>query len=146
MWVLNCVKNYSYQCCCCSTLRLGQEGRHFTDNILKCIFLNEMYEFPLKFHWGLFLRVQLTILQRIMSWSRPGDKPLSESLIGRLVTHICVTRPQWVNVKTGKSQALLVNHCAKLTAQLLFLSTDDNSPNILVDEWIQKRVLPIHTC
>ena len=27
----------------------------------------------------------------------PGDKPLSEPMIVRLPTHICVTRPQWVN-------------------------------------------------
>ena len=30
-----------------------------------------------------------------MAWRRPGDKPLSEPLIGSLPTHICVTRPQW---------------------------------------------------
>ena len=27
----------------------------------------------------------------------PGDKPLSEPIMVRLPTHICVTRPQWVN-------------------------------------------------
>ena len=31
-----------------------------------------------------------------MAWCRPGDKPLSESMMVRLLTHICVTRPQWV--------------------------------------------------
>ena len=31
--------------------------------ISKCIYLNENYEFRLKFHWSLFLRVQLTIFQ-----------------------------------------------------------------------------------
>ena len=31
-----------------------------------------------------------------MAWRRPGDKPLSEPMMVRLVTHICVTRPQWV--------------------------------------------------
>ena len=34
----------------------------------------------------------------IMTWRRPGDKPLSEPMIVSLPTHICVTRPQWVNV------------------------------------------------
>ena len=31
-----------------------------------------------------------------MAWSRPGDKPLSEPMMVSLLTHICVTRPQWV--------------------------------------------------
>ena len=33
----------------------------------------------------------------IMAWRRPGDKPLSEPMMVNLLTHICVTRPQWVN-------------------------------------------------
>ena len=31
-----------------------------------------------------------------MVWRRLGDKPLSEPMMARLPTHICVTRPQWV--------------------------------------------------
>ena len=31
-----------------------------------------------------------------MVWRRPGDKLLSESMVVSLLTHICVTRPQWV--------------------------------------------------
>ena len=33
-----------------------------------------------------------------MAWRRPGDKPLSDGLsrMESLLTHICVTRPQWV--------------------------------------------------
>ena len=31
-----------------------------------------------------------------MAWRRPGDKPLSEPMVINLLTHICVTRPQWV--------------------------------------------------
>ena len=61
----------------------------------------KMFEYRLKFHWSLFLRVQLTISQsalvQIMAWRRPGDKPLSGPMMVRLPTHICVTRPQWVN-------------------------------------------------
>ena len=34
-----------------------------------------------------------------MAWRRPGDKSLSEPMMVRLSTHICVTRPQWVNKK-----------------------------------------------
>ena len=31
-----------------------------------------------------------------MAWRRPGDKPLSEQMMVSLLTHICVTRPQWI--------------------------------------------------
>ena len=41
-------------------------------------------------------------LFQIMAWRRPGDKPLSEAMIVSLPTHICVTRPQWVNIADGK--------------------------------------------
>ena len=33
-----------------------------------------------------------------MAWRRAGDKPLSESMMVSLLTHICVTGPQWVKV------------------------------------------------
>ena len=37
-------------------------------------------------------------LVQIMAWGRAGDKPLSEPTMVSLLTHICVTRPQWVKV------------------------------------------------
>ena len=36
-------------------------------------------------------------LVQIMAWRRPGDKSLSEPMVVCSPTHICVTRPQWVN-------------------------------------------------
>ena len=36
-------------------------------------------------------------LVQIMAWRQPGDKPLSEPMMVSLLTHICVTRPQWFN-------------------------------------------------
>ena len=33
-----------------------------------------------------------------MAWRRRDDKPLSESMTIILLTHICVTRPQWVQI------------------------------------------------
>ena len=38
----------------------------------------------------------IPVLVEIMAWRRPGDKPLSEPMMVRLLTHICVTRPQLV--------------------------------------------------
>ena len=45
-------------------------------------------------------------LVQIMAWRRPGDKPLFESMMVRLPTHICVTRPQCV--KTASEQSVSV--------------------------------------
>ena len=39
----------------------------------------------------------ISSLVEIMAWHRPGDKPLSESMMVSLLMHICVTQPQWVN-------------------------------------------------
>ena len=60
----------------------------------------KMLEFRLKFHWSLFLGVQLInnipALVQIMAWRRSGDKPSSEPMAVSLLTQICVTRTQWV--------------------------------------------------
>ena len=34
---------------------------------------------------------------QVMAWRWPGDKPLSELMVVSLLTHIRVTRPQWLN-------------------------------------------------
>ena len=39
-------------------------------------------------------------LIQIMAWRPPGDKPLSEPMMVRLLTHMCVTRPEWVNTSS----------------------------------------------
>ena len=46
-----------------NTLRPRQNGRHFADEILKCISWIKMYELWLIFHWSLFRRVISTIFQ-----------------------------------------------------------------------------------
>ena len=90
------------------TLRPRQNGRHFADNILKCIFLIEniwnSINISLKFvRKG---RINNISLVQIMAWRRAGDKPLSEPTMVSLPTHICVTRPQWV-MQTVQSWGLL---------------------------------------
>ena len=46
-----------------------------------------------------------------MAWCRSGDKPLSEPMMVNLLTHICVTRPQWVNnVTIFQSTELMFIH------------------------------------
>ena len=81
------------------TLRLRENGLHFTDDISKCIFFNEKFwisnYISLKyFPYGLL--DNMAALVQIMAWRRRGDKPLSEPIMVSLPTYICVTRPQWV--------------------------------------------------
>ena len=83
-----------------NTLRPRQNGRHFADDIFKCIFLNENVWTPIKISLKFVPKGPINnipALVQIMAWRRPGDKPLSESMMVSLPTHICVTRPQWVN-------------------------------------------------
>ena len=83
-----------------NTLRPRQNGRHFADDIFKCIFLNENVWILIKFSLNFVTKGPINnipVLVPIMAWHRPGDKPLSEPMMVSLLTHICVTRPQWVN-------------------------------------------------
>ena len=82
------------------TLKPRQNGRHFADDIFKWIFLNENVWIPIKFSVKFVPQGPINnipALVQIMAWCRPGDKPLSGPMMVRLPTHICVTRPQWVN-------------------------------------------------
>ena len=49
-------------------------------------------------------------LVQIVVWHRPGDKPLSEPMMVSLSTHICVTRPQWVENHKAEEVALFETH------------------------------------
>ena len=41
-----------------------------------------------------------------MAWRRPGDEPLTETMLICLLTHIGVTRPQWVNCVCNEGSVL----------------------------------------
>ena len=80
-----------------NTLRPGQNGRHFPDDIFKRIFLNGNVRIFIQFSLKFVPRGQINnipALVQIMAWSRSGDKPLSEPMMVSLLTHSCVTRPQ----------------------------------------------------
>ena len=82
-----------------NTLRQRQNGRHFADDIFKCIFFYENAWISLKISLKFVPKVRINnipALVQIMAWRQPGDKPLSEPMMVSLLTHICVTRPQWV--------------------------------------------------
>ena len=85
-----------------NTLRPRQDGRHFPDDIFKWILLNENVWISINISLKFVPRGPINnipTLVQVMAWRRPGDKPLSEPMMVRLPTHICVTRPQWVNLQ-----------------------------------------------
>ena len=70
-----------------NTLRPRQDGRHYADDILKCIFLNENVWTPIKISLKFVpksLIDNIPALVQIMAWRRPGDKPLSEPMMVNL--------------------------------------------------------------
>ena len=84
-----------------NTLRPRQHGRHFPDDIFRCIFLNENIWIAINISLSFIPKGpidNIPALVQIMAWRRTGDKPLSEPMMVSLLTHICVTRPQWDNI------------------------------------------------
>ena len=90
---------------CTYNTRLTHWGRDKTNAIFQTTFSNrfswmKMYEFFIKISLKFVsngLINDIPALVQIMAWRRLGDKPLSEPMIFSLLTHVCVTRPQWVN-------------------------------------------------
>ena len=87
-----------------NTLRARQIGHHFPEDIFKCIFLNENVWIMIKISLNVVPKGpinNISALVQIIAWRRPGDKPWSEPMMVSLLTHICVIRPEWVNIVSG---------------------------------------------
>ena len=96
-----------------NTLRPKQNRRHIADDIFKCILLNESVWITIKNPLKFVLKGPINnipALVQIRAWRRPGDKPLSEPMLVSLPTHICVTRPHWVNRRLIRYQNHLFSH------------------------------------
>ena len=81
-----------------NTLRPRQIGHPFADDVFKYIFLNENIWISLMISLKFVPNVPINnipALVQIMAWRRSGDKPLSEPIMVSILTHVCVTRPQW---------------------------------------------------
>ena len=103
----------SCNCLSLNTLRPRQNGRLFADDTFKCIFLNQNVWISIKISLNFVPRDPINnipALVQIMAWRRPGDKPLSEPMMVCLLTHICVTRPQWVNGTKLLPEPMLTYH------------------------------------
>ena len=69
--------------------------------MFKCIFLNENAQILIKISLKFVPKCpiyNIAAFVQIMAWRWPGDKPLSEPMMVSLLTHICITWPQWVNL------------------------------------------------
>ena len=102
-----------------NTLMLRQNGHHFSDDIFKCIFLNEKVWILIKISLKFVPKGPINnipALVQIMAWRRSGDKPLSEPVMVSLLTYMCVTLPQWVksiyhNFQSNLLENIIVNPC-----------------------------------
>ena len=91
----------SVQACTILHIEADTKWTPFADDIFKCISLNENVWIPIKISMKFVPKGPINnipALVQIMAWRRPGDKPLSEPMMVSSTTHICVTRPQWVNL------------------------------------------------
>ena len=124
---------------CVYTLRPRQNGRHFPDDIFEWIFWNENVWISINISLKFVPRGPVnnipTLLQ-VMAWRRPGDKPLSEPMMVRLTTHICVTRPQWV-----KKWLCYSGHRVALVAHRAQKSVPDSA-----GEWPTFLPPPLESC
>ena len=83
-----------------NTLRPRRSRRHFADDSFRYIFLNENIWISIKISLKFIAKSPINdipALVQIMAWRRPGDKPLFEPMMVRLLMYIWVARPQWVN-------------------------------------------------
>ena len=116
-----------------NSLRPRQNGRHLADDKFKCIFLNENVWIPIKISLKFVPKGSNNnnpALVQIMAWRRPGDKPLSEPMMIILLTHICVTRPQWV-----KENAL-----ESVVCEMVAILSRRQCDNLITGYWITAKL------
>ena len=119
-------------------MRPKQNGRHFADDIFKCIFVNENVWIPIKILLKFVPKGPINnipAMAQIMAWRRPGDKPLSETMMVSLPTHICVARPQWVNTMRVRQNG---SHCADYIFKCTFSEKWISSE--IVFQWVQLTI------
>ena len=133
------------------TLRPRQNGRHFADDIFKCIFLNENVWIPIEISLTFVpkdLINNIPALVQIMAWRPPGDKPLSEPMVVSLLMHICVTQSQWIIARLQHLQLLMhwkYSSIALRYGYVLFLKTYGPQPHCchLIDNSHQLLLMPL---
>ena len=125
---------------CVNTLRLRQNGRHFPDDIFKCIFLNENEWISINISLKFVPKYQINnipSLFQIMAWCRPGDKPLSEAMMVSLLT------PQWVNYFVQNHNLSSANNIGNVCVMVLYKAFFINNNNASWKLWNVYDILNI---
>ena len=110
-----------------NTLRPRQNGRHFADDVFKCIFLDENVWILLKISLRFVPKGPINnipALVQIMAWRRTGDKPLSEPMMTQFNDAYMRTRPQWVKINEASFDVSLTYGEVPLIYQCMCLSHD----------------------
>ena len=92
-------------------LRPRQNVHHFPDHVFKWIFFNENVWISIKISLNFLSRDPINnipSLVQIMTWCRPGNKPLSEPMMVSLLMHLCITRLQLVNSLYMKNNIFII--------------------------------------
>ena len=90
-------------------MRPRQIGRYFPDDIFKFIFVIENVWIAIKISIKFVPKGPINNIPALvqkMAWCWRGDKPSSETMMERLLTNICVTRPQWVSRQILQQQKM----------------------------------------
>ena len=112
----HCVRNHWQLRYLLNTLRPIFSRLHFQMD-----FFNKNIWISLRNSLKFVLKVRIDnipALVKIMAWRRPGNTPLSEPMMVSLLTHICVTRPQWVNRSFIHSVVYQGKHQSSMTLAL----------------------------
>ena len=142
----------------------GQYGRHFADDIFRCIFMNVKFCILIKISLEFVPKVPIVKNQAlvwIMAWCRVGDKPLSEPMLTWFTDAYMRTSGRWAQLFyrfadsgcwTQHVTPYLINHCGHIwftqvscppeRMQLLFSRTYPYNPHncriqLDVIKWIQ---------
>ena len=126
------------------TLRLRQDGRHFPDDIFTYIFLNENIWILIKISMKLVPKGPINsipALAQIIAWWRPGDKSLSEPIMVGLLTYICGTQPQWINLELQEN---CISTCANFMGYIVHMRKYlilSSSMCQQVERWLKSQTL-----
>ena len=110
------------------------------DNVFKGIFLNGNVRISIKISLKFVpkgLIYNISALVQVMAWCSAGYRPLSEPMTVRLPKHICVTRPQWVNLVITWSNIIYIR---VLNMTLLYDMTYNTIYDIIHDMIWNKNI------
>ena len=114
--------------CQFNTLKLKQNGRYFADNIFKSIFLNENVWIFLKIAPKIVPTVwikNIAALVKIMARHQPHAKPFEPMMVS-LLMHICIIRPQWVNINSHDKHKTVVETLKSISQGFLYYCKTSN--------------------